>query len=78
MLWQCHQDSVIEYPNTLWPNYRFYNTWWTIFKWSFYKTLIIEDAEVMQIKKLSRDEVNKRYSASTISHPPFASVTKVI
>lgn len=77
MLWQCHQDSVIEFPNTLWPNYRFYNTWWTIFRWSYYKTLMIQDAEIMQLKKVSRAEVNRKYKDVPKIHPPFASVTKV-
>lgn len=73
MLWQCHQDSVIEFPNTLWPNYRFYNTWWTIFKWSYYKTMIIQDAEIMQLNKPTKVDINKRYKDN---HPPFASVNK--
>jgi ditrans,polycis-polyprenyl diphosphate synthase len=76
MLWQCHQDSVIEYPNTLWPNYRFYNVWWTIFKWSYFKTLIIQDAEIMQIKKLNKLQIDKKYKDLPNHHPPFASVTK--
>lgn len=62
MLWQCHQDSVIELCNTLWPEYQFYSTWWTVFKWSYYKTLQIEDAEIMQTKKLSKSEVQERYN----------------
>lgn len=73
MLWQCHQDSVIEYKNILWPNYRFFDAWWTIFKWSYYKTILIQDAEIMQLKKISRSDLNKRYK----NHPPFASVTKL-
>ncbi|KAG7838530.1 hypothetical protein KL943_000606 [Ogataea angusta] len=79
MLWQCHQDSVIEFSNTLWPNFRFYHTWWTIFKWSYYKTLILEDAETMQLKRISDEEINKRYKEpiKSLSHPPFASVTRV-
>ncbi|KAG0682400.1 ditrans,polycis-polyprenyl diphosphate synthase [Pichia californica] len=76
MLWQCHQDSVIEFPNTLWPNYKFYHTWWTIFRWSYYKTLMIQDAETMQLKKVSREQVNKRYKDIPKIHPPFASVNK--
>ncbi|KAH3668940.1 hypothetical protein OGAPHI_002695 [Ogataea philodendri] len=79
MLWQCHQDSVISYSNTLWPNFKFYHTWWTIFKWSYYKTLILEDAETMQIKRITDKEINERYKEPilSLSHPPFASVTKV-
>lgn len=76
MLWQCHQDSVIEYPNTLWPDYKFLQTWWTIFKWSYCKTLIIEDAEKMQIKRITSEQVNRRYQDVIQIHPPFASVTK--
>lgn len=77
MLWQCHQDSVIEFPNTLWPNYRFYNTWWTIFKWSYYKTLIIQDSEIMQLKKISQKDVDEKYKREIPKiHPPFASVNK--
>lgn len=76
MLWQCHQDSVIEFPNTLWPDYKFLQTWWTIFKWSYYKTLIISDAEVMQIKKVTNDQIQKRYKDVIQTHPPFASVNK--
>ena len=77
MLWQCHQDSVIEYPNTLWPDYRFFSAWWTIFKWSYYKTLMIQDAEQMQLKKVSKSDVDKRYKQVPTAHPPFASVNKV-
>lgn len=77
MLWQCHQDSVIEYPNTLWPDYRFFSAWWTIFKWSYYKTLMIQDAEQMQLKKVSKSDVDKRYKQVPTVHPPFASVNKV-
>jgi ditrans,polycis-polyprenyl diphosphate synthase len=77
MLWQCHQDSVIEYPNTLWPDYRFFSAWWTIFKWSYYKTLMIQDAEQMQLKKVSKNDVDKRYKQVPTAHPPFASVNKV-
>ncbi|QPG77083.1 hypothetical protein FOA43_004482 [Brettanomyces nanus] len=84
MLWQCHQDSVIEFPNTLWPDYQFYSTWWTIFKWSYYKTLQLQDAEVMQIKKLSPEEIDRRYQhhptyqkpITEFTHPPYASVVK--
>lgn len=76
MLWQCHQNSVIEFPNTLWPDYKFVHTWWTIFKWSYCKTLIISDAETMQIKKVTEDQVRKRYKDVVHSHPPFASVNK--
>lgn len=77
MLWQCHQDSVIEFPNTLWPEYKFFSTWFTIFKWSYFKTLIIEDAEIMQLKKVTRAEINSKYKDLPKLHPPFASVTKV-
>lgn len=78
MLWQCHQDSVIELPTTLWPNFQFYKTWWTIFKWSYYKTLQIQDAEIMQTKKLSHEEIEKRYRKpiDQYQYPPYASVTK--
>ncbi|VEU19271.1 DEKNAAC100516 [Brettanomyces naardenensis] len=78
MLWQCHMDSVIELPTTLWPSFRFYSTWWTIFKWSYYKTLLIEDAEQMQIKKLSTEDINKRYRkpVGQFTHPPYVSVTR--
>jgi ditrans,polycis-polyprenyl diphosphate synthase len=77
MLWQCHQDSVIEYSSTLWPDYRFFSAWWTIFKWSYYKTLMIQDAEQMQLKKVSKSDVDKRYKQVPTAHPPFASVNKV-
>lgn len=76
MLWQCHQDSVIEFPNTLWPMFRFYFTWWTIFRWSYYKTLVIQDAEIMQLKKISNAQVKKKYPGIPRTHPPFASVTR--
>ncbi|ODV87323.1 hypothetical protein CANARDRAFT_210823 [[Candida] arabinofermentans NRRL YB-2248] len=78
MLWQCHQESVIEYSNVLWPNFRFYHTWWVIFKWSYYKNMILRDAETMQLKKISQEDAKKRYSdpIRNMDHPPYASVTK--
>lgn len=77
MLWQCHQDCMIKFSNILWPDYRFYCTWWTIFKWSYYKTLNIQDAEKMQVRKLTEKQINEKYRALPKVHPPFASVTKL-
>ncbi|OWB78587.1 hypothetical protein B5S32_g2784 [[Candida] boidinii] len=78
MLWECHQDSVIEFPNTLWPNFRFWSVLWIIFKWSYYKTLQLEDAATMQVNKIENKRVKEKYRSAVggIKHPPFASVTK--
>lgn len=78
MIWQCHRDSVIEFNNTMWPDYKFYSTWWTLFKWSYFKTLLIEDAEKMQTNKLSKEQINDHYkrNLAAFNHPPTVSVTE--
>ncbi|GMG19014.1 unnamed protein product [Ambrosiozyma monospora] len=62
MLWQCHQESVIECSNILWPEYKFCQAWWTIFKWSYFKTLIVQDAETMELKKVEKESIKERYT----------------
>lgn len=64
MLWQS-QQSVIEYPATLWPNYSILDLSWSIFKWGYYN---------------STQRGNKHkvpYKLIVNNHPPFVSANKV-
>ncbi|ODV62063.1 undecaprenyl diphosphate synthase family protein, partial [Ascoidea rubescens DSM 1968] len=47
MLWQSHQNSDIQFSNLLWPDFKFWQMFKIIFKWSYYKTLMIEDEKVL-------------------------------
>ncbi|CAI4048271.1 hypothetical protein SKDZ_13G2280 [Saccharomyces kudriavzevii ZP591] len=39
MLWQVHENSTIEFSDTLWPNFSFFAMYLMILKWSFFCTI---------------------------------------
>ncbi|CDK28616.1 unnamed protein product [Kuraishia capsulata CBS 1993] len=72
MTWQCHDQSMIEFVNVLWPDFNFVSIFWVLFKWGYYKSLILEDTQVMQPNKFANEG-----SVPNFKHPPFASVSEV-
>lgn len=38
MLWQVHENSIIEFVDCLWPDFNFWHLYWIVLKWSFYQT----------------------------------------
>ncbi|SCV00413.1 LAMI_0G04874g1_1 [Lachancea mirantina] len=40
MLWQVHQDGVIEFSNTLWPDFSFLEFFIILLRWSFFTTMV--------------------------------------
>ena len=36
MLWQCHENSTLEFVDTLWPDFTFLNMYLIILKWAFF------------------------------------------
>ncbi|CAK9436820.1 uncharacterized protein LODBEIA_P13420 [Lodderomyces beijingensis] len=43
MLWQCSTDCTIEFPEALWPDFGFVSIMSILMKWSYYKTLQLEE-----------------------------------
>lgn len=43
LLWQCSTSCTIEFPETLWPDFGFVSMISVLFKWSYYKTLQLEE-----------------------------------
>lgn len=39
MLWQSHQNTTIEFVNTLWPDFSFIQMYLIFFRWSFFTTI---------------------------------------
>lgn len=38
MLWQVHENGILEFSDCLWPDYGFWRLYFTMLKWSFYNT----------------------------------------
>lgn len=39
MLWQSHQNTTIEFNNSLWPDFNFIKVYLLLLKWSFYRNI---------------------------------------
>lgn len=39
MLWQCHENSTIEFSDSLWPDFAFFEMYIMILKWAFFQNI---------------------------------------
>lgn len=75
MLWQCNYNCTIEFVDTLWPDFKSWDVMQIIIKWSYYKTLQLE-------QQRSVNNINDGQKAfkdilkELPPHPPFASITQ--
>ncbi|EGW32528.1 cis-prenyltransferase [Spathaspora passalidarum NRRL Y-27907] len=76
MLWQCNEGCTIEFPDVLWPDFGFLCIVSVLFKWSYYKTIQLEE-EAIQGKKPNLKEVIPPVLLHELpSPPPAASVSR--
>lgn len=77
MLWQCNYQCTVEFVDTLWPEFRFIGLMMVILKWSYYRTLQLENQLVVGAKDaedMQRELVD--ILRELPPPPPFASVSK--
>ncbi|RLV94746.1 Dehydrodolichyl diphosphate synthase complex subunit SRT1 [Spathaspora sp. JA1] len=76
MLWQCNEGCTIEFPDVVWPDFGFICIVSVLFKWSYYKTIQLEE-EAIQGKKPNLKEVIPPVLLHELpSAPPAASVSR--
>ncbi|CUM63321.1 uncharacterized protein PRCAT00000892001 [Priceomyces carsonii] len=71
MLWQCNYNCTIEFTETLWPDFKFLGVISILLKWSYFKTMQLEN----QKPKSEAIRRNTQHLNSLPTAPPFASVT---
>ncbi|CUM49807.1 uncharacterized protein AC631_03262 [Debaryomyces fabryi] len=76
MLWQCNYNCMIEFVDTLWPNFRAWDIMSIIMKWSYYRTLQLEQQRIMSNKKTDNQKLSTDILKELPPHPPFASITQ--
>lgn len=74
MLWQANFNCMIEFVDTLWPDFKFFSITSVILKWSYYKTLQIQQFEAQGIKD---DEDRSRKMKKLMELPPPPPIASV-
>ncbi|ODQ66627.1 Di-trans-poly-cis-decaprenylcistransferase [Nadsonia fulvescens var. elongata DSM 6958] len=58
MLWESHQNCWIEFIDELWPEFKAWNLYVIILKWSYYKAKELKDLELTQAKRFNNETGN--------------------
>ncbi|KAI3402933.1 SRT1 [Candida oxycetoniae] len=75
LLWQCSTDCTIEFPEALWPDFGFVSIVSILFKWSYYKTLQIEELRMRGKEPQIQDTVVPVLLKELPQPPPIATVS---
>ncbi|KAK6455461.1 cis-prenyltransferase [Scheffersomyces xylosifermentans] len=76
MLWQANYNCTIEFVNTLWPDFKFFSITSLLLKWSYYKTLQLEERYIQGIKDDTDYTKRMELLKDLPPPPPFASVSE--
>lgn len=76
MLWQCNYNCTIEFVDTLWPEFKSWDVMSILMKWSYYRTLQLEQEAIIGIKDGDDQTVITDVFRDLPPPPPFASVTQ--
>lgn len=71
MLWQANKSCTIEFIDILWPQFKFLQFIFVLFKWSYYKTIQLEAESVPKIKKSTSKSIMLN---ELPPHPPYVVV----
>lgn len=71
LLWQCTTECTIEFPDVLWPDFGFISIMSILFKWSYYRTIQIEE-EAIRGKEPRVQEVIPPVLLKELPNPPPA------
>ncbi|KAL6451020.1 SRT1 Dehydrodolichyl diphosphate synthase complex subunit SRT1 [Candida maltosa Xu316] len=71
LLWQCTTECTIEFPDILWPDFGFISIMSILFKWSYYRTIQIEE-EAIRGKNPHTQEIVPPVLLRELPHPPPA------
>lgn len=75
MLWQSNYNCTIEFTNTLWPDFKFIAIINILLKWSYYKTMQVNEQKQNNKKLTSKRFKKNIYLEDLPSPPPFDSIT---
>lgn len=76
MLWQCGYNCTIEFVNTLWPDFKSLSMVSILLKWSYYRTIQLQEQEIMGVKNEKRPKNRTQYLLNDLPPaPPKVSVT---
>lgn len=68
MLWQCSYNCTIEFVDTLWPDFKSMSIFSILLKWSYYRTIQLQEQEIMGMA--NNTHKNKRIEFLLKDLPP--------
>lgn len=75
LLWQCNTECTIEFPDVLWPDFGFVSIISILFKWSYYRTIQIEEEAIRGREPHIQDVIPPVLLRELPHPPPATSVT---
>lgn len=75
LLWQSNYACTIEFVDTLWPDFKFYNMVAVLLKWSYYAIMTQEEEKITGIHSRKSQKIVRNILKELPSPPPFASVS---
>lgn len=78
MLWQCHENSTIEFSDSLWPDFAFLEMYIMILKWGFFQNIQnYKDSSLSIIRNLNEKcflfhQKDPNFSYFDLPNPPQA------
>ncbi|KAG5418317.1 SRT1 [Candida metapsilosis] len=76
LLWQCNTNCTIEFPDVLWPDFGFISIMSILLKWSYYKTLQLEEEAIRGKEPQVQNTVSTVLLKELPQPPPVATVTQ--
>lgn len=76
LLWQCNTDCTIEFPDVLWPDFGFLSIMSILFKWSYYKTLQLEEDAIRGKEPQIQNTISTVLLKELPQPPPVATVSQ--
>lgn len=76
MLWQCNANCEVQFVNTLWPDFKFLSIVSILLKWSYYRTLELEQQSIVGKQNDLKTSETVNILKSLPPPPPFASVNQ--
>lgn len=76
LLWQCNTGCTIEFPDVLWPDFGFLSIMSILFKWSYYKTLQLEEDAIRGKEPQVQNTISTVLLKELPQPPPVATVSQ--
>ena len=76
MLWQCNSGCTIEFPDVLWPDFGFFCIMSILFKWSYYRTIQLEEEAIQGNAPEVKEPIPPVLLNELPAPPPLVSVAQ--